>query len=251
METIGLIAAMTLESRALQRCLIGWRRAGPGPVHRLELSGRSLLLATSGMGVRRAGASARRLIEAHGARLLISFGIAGAVEADLEIGDAVAAEACCQLEAGRPGPLLQLAPWPELARQAMQQALAGAGRRLFTGTAITTGGPHLEYQPGQMAHPILEMETAGIARAAAQHGVPVLSLRTISDGPRAPIPVDLGQVMDADANLRVGKLLEMMIRHPGLLFRAGSMLRNNRSAADSAALALAAALSLPAGAWPA
>ena len=54
-------------------------------------------------------------------------------------------------------------------------------------------------------HPILEMETAGIAQVAAENGIPLLSIRAISDGPRAPIPFNLGEMMDEDANLRAGR----------------------------------------------
>ena len=51
------------------------------------------MLVTSGMGMRRASEAARELIKTNAPCLLISFGIAGAVEADLEIGDVVVAEA--------------------------------------------------------------------------------------------------------------------------------------------------------------
>jgi adenosylhomocysteine nucleosidase len=245
-RVIGLIAAMDLESRALRQAMPGWKRAGPGSVRRLELPGRACLLATSGMGVRRAGEVARQLIETHGARLLVSFGIAGAIEPDLEIGDAVLPAHFCALVRGRLSPPRPLAAWPPETQQTMSAALTGRRARLFIGTAVTTAGEQLvPAAPGKMAHPILEMETAGIAAAAAEAGVPLLALRTISDGPRAPIPVDLGQVMDADANLRVGKLLEMMIRHPGLLLRIRKMIRNNAIAAEAAAAALAAALTQP------
>jgi len=47
-----------------------------------------------------------------------------------------------------------------------------------------------------MENPVLEMETTGIMSAAAEKSIPVLSLRAISDGPRAPIPFDLETMMD-------------------------------------------------------
>ncbi len=246
MTTIGLIAAMPLESDALLRCVQGWQRVTLGKLRgaRFELSGQACLLVTSGMGVRRAGEAARLLVATHAPEMLISFGITGAVEDELAIGDVVAAEAVCRLEQSGLGPLQPLAPLPAAARDAAAQALSGRGARLFSGTAITTSGSQLiPGQIGNLAHPVLEMETAGIAQAAAESGIPLLAVRAISDGPRAPIPFNLGEMMDEDANLKTGRLLRAILRRPGILFQSGRMMKNSRLAADNAAIAVAAALS--------
>jgi len=250
MESIGLIGAMTQESAALLRLVKDWKRIPIGglPAYIFYLSGQTCLLVTSGMGVRRAAEAARTLLERNtppnAPRLLISFGIAGAVQADLDIGDVILPEAVCKLEQAVPGSLTPLAPWPAAAREAATQALAKRGAHLFIGTAVTTGGSHvMESQLGELKHPILEMETAGIAQVAAEVGIPFLSLRAISDGPRAPIPFDLGEVMDEDANLRTGRLLKMIVRNPWIVLQSRRMMRNNRIAADNAAIALVAALS--------
>lgn len=246
METIGLIAAMTQERAALLRCVTQWQRIAVGPLrgNRFVLSGKICLLVTSGMGVRRAGEAARTLVERNYPSLLISFGIAGAVRADLEIGDVVLPEAVCRLEPGVLGSLTPLAPWPATAREAATQALTQRGAHCYTGTAITTGGSQvMQPQVAGLKHPVLEMETAGIAQVAAERGIPLLSLRAISDGPRAPIPFDLGEVMDEDANLRPGRLMKMIVRNPGIVLQSRRMMRNNRIAADNAAIALVAALS--------
>jgi len=245
METIGLIAAMTQESDALLRCIRGWKRIAVGSLRgaRFDLGGQTYVLVTSGMGVRRAGEAARLLVELHAPRLLISFGIAGAVEADLEIGDVILAEAACRLDESGPGPLLPLEPWPEAAREAAREALVSCGARLWAGTAVTTKGSQvLEGRLGDLLHPVLEMETAGIAEAAAESGIPLLSLRAISDGPRAPIPFDLGEMMDDDANLQAGRLLKAVARHPRILLQSRQMMRNSKIAADNAAVAVAAGL---------
>ena len=250
METIGLIAAMTLESAALLRCVTQWQRitVGSWRGYSFVLSGQTCMLVTSGMGVRRASEAARSLGEVgapmNTPRLLISFGIAGAVQADLDIGDVILPEAVCKLEQGVLGSLTPLAPWPAAAREAATQALTQRGAHCYTGTAITTGGSQvMQHQVAGLKHPVLEMETAGIAQVAAERGIPLLSLRAISDGPRAPIPFDLGEVMDEDANLRPGRLIKMIVRNPGIVLQSRRMMRNNRIAADNAAIALVAALS--------
>jgi adenosylhomocysteine nucleosidase len=246
MKTIGLIAAIPQESEALLRYIKGWKRIALGSFrsYRFELAGHSCLLVTSGMGVRRASAATRTLVEMSAPHILISFGIAGAVEADLQIGDVITVESVCRLEQGVPGTLLPLSSWSEAAQEAAAQALSGHGKRLLTGTAVTTTGSQIvEYLPGKMLHPILEMETAGIAEVAAEQGIALLSLRAISDGPCSPIPFDLGKIMNEDANLQVGRLLNAIARNPKIVFQFRQLRRNTRIAADNAAIALIAALS--------
>jgi hypothetical protein len=73
----------------------------------------------------------------------------------------------------------------------------------------------------------------------------LLSLRSISDGPRAPIPFDLEAMMDEQDNLRNGEIIKTILGHPGILPQLVRMGRNSRQAADNAAIALIAALSQP------
>ena len=67
------------------------------------------MLVTSGMGVRRAAEATRALIEAVHPACLISFGIAGAVGEELQIGDVIASTVTCSLEKGQLSPLQPLA----------------------------------------------------------------------------------------------------------------------------------------------
>jgi hypothetical protein len=96
-----------------------------------------------------------------------------------------------------------------------------------------------------MENPILEMETAGIAGATSERGISLLSLRGISDGPRAPIPFNLEAMMDEQEALRSGEIIKKLLGHPQLVPSLVRMGRNTRKAADAAALALVAALSQP------
>jgi hypothetical protein len=87
------------------------------------------------------------------------------------------------------------------------------------------------------------METAGIAQVAMEKNIPLLALRAISDGPSAPLPFDLGEMMDEDANLHAGRLLRVILHNPGIIFDSRQMIHNTRIAANNAAIALIAALS--------
>jgi adenosylhomocysteine nucleosidase len=243
--SIGLIAAMPSESKAFLRLVTGVKhtRFEKLPIDTFFVAKQSCVLITSGMGVKRAARAAQILVEKFTPQLLISFGIAGAVEEDLDIGDVVLSAASCQLEQAKTGPLTLLASWPEPAQNAARQMLANHGKRLLTGTAVTTSGSQVaEGRLANITHPVLEMETGGIALVIAQKGIPLLSLRAISDGPRQPIPFDLGEVMDEDSNLRMIRLLRVLLQKPQILIQAGWMWRNSQLAAASAALALWAAL---------
>ena len=248
METIGLIAAMPQESRALLRCVQGWQRSAFGSFRgaRFRLVDRDCLLVTSGMGCQRAGAGARALLAAADPQLLVSFGIAGAVEADLRIGDVVVARHACLMEGGLPGQLQPLAALSTGAWEAAAQSLQPVGARLLAGTALTTRGSQLVAElPQELAHPVLEMETVSIAQVAAAAGVPLVSIRSISVGPQAPIPFNLAEIFDENDTLRLGAMLRLVLRRPRLIFQSRPILRNSRIAAAHAARALFAALSQP------
>jgi len=248
METIGLIAAMPQESEALLRCIKEWKRIVLGRFRgvRFQLVDRNCLLVTSGMGLKRAMDATRTLLAGSSPHLLVSFGIAGAVNDDLHIGDVVVAWNTCLLDRGLTGQLQSLASLSEAAWNAAAQVLLPEGARLVVGTAITTRGSQVvPQQLEEMPHPVLEMETAGIAQVAAEIGIPLVSIRSVSDGPQSPIPFDLEAILDEKYNLRIGKLLILVLRRPQIIFQSRQMMKNSRKAADHAARALVAALSQP------
>ncbi len=248
METIGVIAAMPQERSALLRLIKDSKRISLGTVRcdRFQLPGRDCLLVTSGMGLERATQAAQVLVEATNPNLLISVGVAGAVNPDLEIGTVVVSGNTCLLDKGVPVQFQPLALLSDAACQAVEQALKPHHARLVVGTAVTThGSQYLQKQPTEMKNPVLEMETNGIARVAAEHGIALLSIRAISDGPQAPIPFALDEMMDEHSNLRMGEIVRMMLRHPRIMPALLRMGRNTRLAAENAALALVAALSQP------
>lgn len=248
METVGLIAAMPQESNALLRYIKERKRTMLGGFRgvRFRLMNRDCVLITTGMGIKRAMEGTRTLVATTNPHLLVSFGIAGAVNNDLSIGDVVNAESTYLMENGVPGRRWALASLSQAAWDAASQALQQNGAQLFAGTSITTRGSQvLPNTTEKLSHPILEMETAGIAQVSDEMGIPLVSIRSISDGPQAPIPFDLEAVLDANDKLRIGKLLTMILRKPQIIFQSSQILRNTKVAADHAAQALIAALSQP------
>jgi adenosylhomocysteine nucleosidase len=248
METIGLIAAMPLESKVLLRHIKKWERTTLGPFRgaRFQLERRDCLLITTGMGLKRAVEGTRTLLAAANPHLLVSFGIAGAVKDELHIGDVVVAGNTCLVDKNLPGPPRPLAPLSKAAWRLVVQILNPDSARLVAGTAITTRGAQDLLQPlEKMSHPILEMETAGIAQIAAEVGIPLVSIRSISDGPQAPIPFDLEAVFNEKDSLRLGKMLLMVLRNPRIISKYRQMIENSGIAADHAARAVVAVLNQP------
>jgi adenosylhomocysteine nucleosidase len=244
MEKVGLITAMNSESEALIRRLKNPKKISISHVRGVvfQAGKRECTLVTSGMGIRQAAEGARVLIEATHPDWLISFGIAGAVREDLQIGDVVLAIQNGALENGSIKSLQPLAAFPEETWDRVKNTLRAEGVPAYLGTAITTRGSQFSLQAQELDNPILEMETAGLLQVAQTYSIPLFVLRAISDGPRAPLPLDLTRVMDEDSHLLPGKLLLELVKHPGILGKAGPMLRNSRIAAENAARAVLIAL---------
>ncbi len=247
-ETIGLIAAIPQESKALLRCLKEWKHISLGRFRgiRFRLMERDCLLVTAGMGVKRAVDTTRALLAATSPHLLVSFGIAGAVKDDLRIGDVVVAGNNWLLDTGQLGVSRPLASLSKAAWNAAAQVLEPDGAQLLAGTAITTRGAQASLQSLQeMAHPILEMETTGIGQVAAERAVPLVSVRSVSDGPQAPVPFDLSVILDEESNFRMSEMLRIVLRRPQILFQSRQIMQNSKIAADHAARAVIAMLSQP------
>ena len=247
---IGLIAAMPQESGALLRQLLIWEvsRLGPFPGFRFRLGEQDCLLVESGVGLERAGRATHALL-AEGPEMLISFGVAGAVQAGLRIGDVVVARHTCQLEQGTVSPMVGLTDLSDEARRAAAQALqanaarATPGAHLADGVAVTTRGEQaILTRPVELENPVLEMETYAIATAAAQAGIPLLVLRGISDNPQEPIPFDPAEVLDGEYQVKLGKLLGALLRRPHILPELRRFRRNTTLAAENAAAAVIAVM---------
>ena len=212
---------------------------------RFKLPGRDCILVHCGIGLERARAAAAALMEEANPSVLISFGVSGGVEEDLQVGDVVAAESAVLLESGHG--VLSLSTLPPSAFQAAETSVSMRGARLYRGSVVTTRGAKVRPdQVKDLLHPVLDMETYGIAQAAAGRVIPLLSLRGLSDSVREPLPFDLAALSDSDHNFRAEKLLLQVLRHPGLLRRLPRLQENTRRAEENVAAAVTAVLSSPA-----
>jgi adenosylhomocysteine nucleosidase len=248
MVRIGLVAAMPMESKALLQEIRKWRRVKIGNYHgaQFRLLDRDCFLITSGVGRRRAMDATSSLLNSIIPQLLISFGIAGAIGKNLSIGDVVISTQTCLVENDSVG---EIKPLAGLSRQgwiAAEEILRQTSASLSPGTAITTRATPLDLDVmKQLTNPILEMETYGISQVAEGSAIPLLSLRSISDGPLQPLPFNLEDVYNDKDDLRLSKLFSMILKQPQILSKVGYVIRNSRIAANHAARAVLAILNEP------
>lgn len=247
METIGLVVAMSQEIRPFLRYARGWKRAAIGkfPGYRFELSGRVCRLVRCGIGLERAILATRALLTEARPQLLISFGVGGGTEADLQVGDVVLGRESYQLEASGMSHFQPLAGLTDSAQKAISQALQPRGASLVSGTIITTPGSQALQPRADLLHPVLDMETAGVARIAREADLPLLAMRALSDTPQEPIPFDIEAFTSGLWSNRLQHIGGTLLQHPGIIFQLIRLGQNTEKAAQNAALALVTALSLP------
>jgi adenosylhomocysteine nucleosidase len=143
------------------------------------------------------------MLSAHRPTLIICAGYGGGLDPRLRVGDVVidsrgqavaaAAEACC---AALPG-------------QVFFGAIASQPHALETPAAKAA----LAHETGALA---VDMETAAVARAAAEHGIPLIAVRAISDTAHDPLPVPMAHWFDLQRQRpRPLALLGYLARHWG------------------------------------
>ncbi len=207
-----------------------------------NLDGVPVLLAESGIGMRRARATARRLFShARDIDLALLTGVAGALAAPLKIGDVVLADRVMARanDGFRPEMTIET-PRDQYARAAAALDAAGIaytrGAILTSKFAIATSVEKrlAAHQSGAIA---VDMETAAIAIEAEEQGVPFVAMRTIMD----TVDHDLAAAKFAnpDGTIRIGKAAASLLMHPTSVIGVIRLVRNLGRAADAMAYAVA------------
>ncbi len=162
------------------------------------LAGPELSIHLSGMGADAAARTAAELL-ARPLRGLVSAGFCGALSPGLRVGDLVAPDEVRDEATGE-----SFAPDP-----AMLAAAPGA-----RGTLVSAR--RLARTPADRARldgVAVDLESAAIARASRDAGVPFLALRAVTDESRHRLP-DFDRLMDAAGRLTPGAGLLYFVRHP-------------------------------------
>ncbi len=183
----------------------------------------------------RAQDGAARLI-AEGAEAIVSFGLCGGLDPALRPGTLILAESVADQD-GR-----HLDADPALRPHVLSQ-LQAAGVRPIGGTmlgsdravASAAEKTRLHHAMGAAA---VDMESHGVARAAAKTGVPFLVLRAVADPAARDLPHAALVATGADGGLRHRAIMGALLSHPweiAAMLRLGAEARRAFGALESAA----------------
>jgi adenosylhomocysteine nucleosidase len=208
---IGITFALPAESSGLRRRLAKVRRENDllfgkidPPSPRLRRAGNhDVVIVHTGVGARHCNERMEALLHKARPRLIISSGFAGAVVDDLQVGDLILAENFSDRELLTRAISILRERKPRVAK-------------LFTSTSIIDSVAERNEIARASGAAAVDMETGAIAEICRAHGVPLLSLRAISDSPAEPFPAPPSVLFDIEyQRTKVGRLLAYILRDPG------------------------------------
>ncbi len=222
---LGLVVALAAEGRALLGSL-GWIRAGGLTIRRTRLpDGTRLLCARSGLGAERAF-SAARWLAGEGATVLAVIGVSGGLDPGLRPGDLVVGDTVLDPGGAAGG---DWATDPDRARM-VDAVLSAEGFPVRRGAVISRSRPVPSAQGkgslrDRCAALAVDMESAAVARAAAETRLPLVVLRAVCDAADQSVPEDFFASLDDDGSVRPSVLLRRLAGRPSLV---GDLVRTER-----------------------
>ena len=220
MTRAGVVAALDREARVLGPALES--KGG------CDVLAGGTLRAVSGMGCAAAAMAARRLVEA-GATALVSWGMAGGLDPDLEAG-----AICLPREVVAPDGMrfATTSSW----REALAASIASY-RPVASGALVTRTHPiagvaakaAIRHETGAVA---VDMESSAVAEVAAASHVPFMAVRVIVDTALDGIPTSVTAAGES-GQVRIARLLVGLARSPGEIASLLRLARRYRAAIGS------------------
>lgn len=227
----GLVVALKSEARAMLGRGGSWeetpeREKGRRifPLKRVHCGDGGQLLATlSGVGLEKAALAADFLVD-QGVGSLISVGLAGGLDPHLTAGDIIIASSVLGKDDGRynaSGEAL------DFASKTLEEKGLSARQGLIVSTSMAVldeaAKKALHEKTGALA---VDMESGGVAAAAAKRGLPLFVMRVICDEAADGISADLYECLGEDGRVRPGRLLGSCLKRPSMVT---DMMRLRRS----------------------
>lgn len=238
-STLGLVAAMPEEINPLLQ-LIGAHikeKRGNFDCYRFDRHGKNITLIRSGMGVSRAAAATKVLVETAQPSLIVNFGFAGAVTAGPKVGDIMLAEQILRYDGQSFSTTASTV--------ALEAYLKDSGLRFHNSTFVTTlqiteKSTLAMMLPEGCLYPSVEMESAAVAEVAAEAGIPFAAIRAISDAADEELGFSLDEFTDHDLNIRISRVLKTVAKNPWIIPQLLRLARNSRIAGKNLARGLEA-----------
>jgi adenosylhomocysteine nucleosidase len=218
---IAVIAALELEAQILRTVLQD--RCGP--------------IYVSGPGHDRAEAAARQAI-AGGAESLVAWGLAGGISPGVTTGTVILPARLI----GRSREWRAESTWRRRLAAAMTAQFNVSEEPLFSAENVVTTPAAKAALAARTGAVAVDMESAGIAAAAADAGLPFVALRVIADGPDDTLPNDIETLVTADGRTRYRGVPSFLLspRRFRLLIRLAGQSQSARRVLRQVALALGA-----------
>jgi adenosylhomocysteine nucleosidase len=166
----------------------------------------SWLVVQSGPGSARAAAAAATAA-AGGATLLVAWGLAGGLDPKLAAGAVIAPRRVRTLEGP---PIAVAATWHARLAQLGGELALETGDLLTTDTALES--PEAKRSAAAASGAVaVDMESAGVAEAAARAGLPFIALRVVVDGAGDALPHGAERWIDERGNRRFAPTLRAIV----------------------------------------
>lgn len=171
------------------------------------LHGKSVAMIHTGVGGKISSQRMEILLRRERFEYLISAGFAGALEKELRIGHLLVAE-------NYSSPQLLRSPQFDLADDGISLG------KLLTVSGVIESNAEREQLARDTGAAAVDMETEFIAKACAEHQLPMLSLRAISDTPSDPFPAPANVLFDLEKQKTdYARLGFYLLTHPGAFAR--------------------------------
>ena len=232
---IVIITAMPEESVAVMRRgkPLEKSRLGGRIRYRIQIAGHDVVLVEAGMGMLNAGWAATSLA-VESPDLMISAGFGGGVLAGLPVGDVVMAEQILHWS----GSEFEALPVGFYGRNAAADSLSLKRGAFITCDAIFNKHLLARRLPAVVVNPVVEMESAAVARVAVTHGIPFLGMRAISDPWDEELDFTIEEFCDDTMRIRPAKVLATILRRPRIIPQLIRLARNSRVAATGLSSAM-------------
>ncbi len=246
---IGLIAAMPEEIRPLLRLAGKYRKEKIDgfAAYRFTYGEEKVLLVESGMGLDNAAEATQTLVKAKPC-IIVNFGFCGAVKAGPQVGDIMVAQ---RIILNRENLFSPQSGIVEEEAKRLTRSLSDVfndrdfrvyGGAFVTAAEIRNKAEMASLLPAWAPNPVLEMETAAVAKVAAREGVPLLAVRGVSDAAGEELGFSIAELTDGRMRIRLLKVLLTVAKKPWIVPQMLRLARNSKKAGENLALAIAAML---------
>jgi adenosylhomocysteine nucleosidase len=172
-----------------------------------KIDDRQIIIWHTGVGQKQCQLRMNEFFEAERPDFLISSGFAGGVREDLQVGNLILANNFSDRQL--------LAKAQQILTSYKVEAV-----KIFTSTTIINSIADRNEIARANNAAAVDMETAVIASACATHGVPMLSLRVITDSLQEPLPAPPPVLFNIEQQrTRFARLLAYLVQHPGATWR--------------------------------